>query len=150
MVLLGAGAGLPRADDAVDVGRVAERRRAGLRPRQHDRCRWAARSAWPCWRRSRRRRPAACASGESALAALNGGYHLACLIGADLIVAAIAVAVAVLQPERKAAARAVRSARLLGRDVDMFENTEAFSGFAVDDLEAARAFYPDRSAFGHR
>ena len=28
--------GLPRADDAVDVGRLAERRRPRLRPRQHD------------------------------------------------------------------------------------------------------------------
>jgi EmrB/QacA subfamily drug resistance transporter len=50
-------------------------------------------------------------SGESALAALNGGYHLAYLIGAGLILAAIAVAVSVLQPERKAAAKAARVAR---------------------------------------
>jgi EmrB/QacA subfamily drug resistance transporter len=42
-------------------------------------------------------------TGESALSALNGGYHLAYLIGAGLILAAIAVAVTVLQPERKAA-----------------------------------------------
>jgi MFS family permease len=41
--------------------------------------------------------------GESALAALNGGYHLAYLIGAGLIVAAIAVALVVLRPERQAA-----------------------------------------------
>jgi hypothetical protein len=41
--------------------------------------------------------------GESALAALNGGYHLAYLIGAGLILAALAVALVVLQPERKAA-----------------------------------------------
>jgi hypothetical protein len=34
---------------------------------------------------------------------LNGGYHLAYLIGAGLILAAIAVAVTVLQPERQAA-----------------------------------------------
>jgi MFS family permease len=47
-------------------------------------------------------------SGESALTALNGGYHLAYLIGAGLIVAAIAVALAVLQPERKAAEKAAR------------------------------------------
>ncbi|MDQ4041673.1 MAG: MFS transporter, partial [Actinomycetota bacterium] len=45
-------------------------------------------------------------SGESLLSALNGGYHLAYLIGAGLILAAIAVAVSVLQPERKAAAAA--------------------------------------------
>jgi MFS family permease len=42
-------------------------------------------------------------SGESVLSALNGGYHLAYLIGAGLILAAIAVAVVVLQPERRAA-----------------------------------------------
>jgi MFS family permease len=47
-------------------------------------------------------------SGESALSALNGGYHLAYLIGAGLLVAAIAVAVSVLQSERAAAARAPR------------------------------------------
>ena len=42
-------------------------------------------------------------AGDSALAALNGGYHLAYLIGAGLILAAIAVALTVLQPEREAA-----------------------------------------------
>jgi EmrB/QacA subfamily drug resistance transporter len=47
-------------------------------------------------------------TGEEAMAALNGGYHLAYLIGAGLILAAIAVAVSVLQPERKAAATATR------------------------------------------
>ena len=41
--------------------------------------------------------------GDSTAAALNGGYHLAYLIGAGLILAAIAVALLVLQPERKAA-----------------------------------------------
>jgi EmrB/QacA subfamily drug resistance transporter len=50
-------------------------------------------------------------TGESAMAALNGGYHLAYLIGAGLIVLAIAVAVSVLQPERKAAEKAARVAR---------------------------------------
>src|SRR3954470_6339663 len=43
------------------------------------------------------------AAGESAAAALNGGYHLAYAIGAGLLLAAIAVAVTVLQPERRAA-----------------------------------------------
>jgi EmrB/QacA subfamily drug resistance transporter len=43
------------------------------------------------------------AAGDSTAAALNGGYHLAYLIGAGLILAAIAVALLVLQPERKAA-----------------------------------------------
>jgi hypothetical protein len=42
-------------------------------------------------------------AGDSTAAALTGGYHLAFLIGAGLVVAAIAVAVIVLQPERKAA-----------------------------------------------
>jgi EmrB/QacA subfamily drug resistance transporter len=47
-------------------------------------------------------------TGDSALAALNGGYHLAYLIGAGLVLVAIAVAVSVLQPERKAAEKAAR------------------------------------------
>jgi hypothetical protein len=47
-------------------------------------------------------------SGDSALAALNGGYHLAYVIGAGLVLAAIAVAVSVLVPERVAAAKAAR------------------------------------------
>jgi EmrB/QacA subfamily drug resistance transporter len=42
-------------------------------------------------------------SGHSAAEALTGGYHVGFLIGAGLVLAAIAVAVAVLQPERKAA-----------------------------------------------
>jgi hypothetical protein len=42
------------------------------------------------------------AGGDSTAAALNGGYHLAYLIGAGLILAALAVALTVLQPERKA------------------------------------------------
>ena len=50
-------------------------------------------------------------SGESALSALNGGYHLAYLIGAGLILAAIAVAVSVLQGERRASATAAKSPR---------------------------------------
>jgi hypothetical protein len=37
---------------------------------------------------------------------LNGGYHLAYMIGAGLVLAAIAVALVVLQPERKAAEQA--------------------------------------------
>jgi EmrB/QacA subfamily drug resistance transporter len=40
-------------------------------------------------------------AGESAAAALNGGYHLAYLVGAALILAALAVAVSVLQREPK-------------------------------------------------
>jgi EmrB/QacA subfamily drug resistance transporter len=45
------------------------------------------------------------AKGESAAAALTGGYHLAFYIGAGLVVAAIAVAVTVLRPQRPAATR---------------------------------------------
>jgi MFS family permease len=46
------------------------------------------------------------AAGHSAASALNGGYHLAYLIGAALVAAAIVVAATVLQPERKAAVAA--------------------------------------------
>jgi MFS family permease len=42
------------------------------------------------------------AAGDSAAAALNGGYHLAYLIGAALVMAAIAVAIAVLPSGRPA------------------------------------------------
>jgi MFS family permease len=45
-------------------------------------------------------------AGESAAAALTGGYHLAFLIAAGLVVAAIAVALLVLEPEQRAAAHA--------------------------------------------
>ncbi len=38
------------------------------------------------------------ANGDSAMAALNGGFHLAYLVGAALVVVAIAVAIAVLKP----------------------------------------------------
>jgi Na+/melibiose symporter-like transporter len=41
--------------------------------------------------------------GDSQAAALTGGYHFAFVIGAVLLVAAIAVALTVLQPERRAA-----------------------------------------------
>jgi hypothetical protein len=40
--------------------------------------------------------------GESTATALTNGYHLAFLIGAVLVVVAIAVAVTVLEPERQA------------------------------------------------
>jgi EmrB/QacA subfamily drug resistance transporter len=42
------------------------------------------------------------AGGEATASALTSGYHLAFLIGAGLVVAAIVVAVAVLQPEKRA------------------------------------------------
>jgi predicted MFS family arabinose efflux permease len=46
------------------------------------------------------------AAGESVASALTGGYHLAFYIGAGLVVAAIAVAVTVLRPQRRPSARA--------------------------------------------
>jgi EmrB/QacA subfamily drug resistance transporter len=46
------------------------------------------------------------AKGESAAAALTGGYHLAFYIGAGLVVAAMAVALVVLRPQRRQPARA--------------------------------------------
>jgi MFS family permease len=42
-------------------------------------------------------------AGDSAAAALNGGFHLAYVIGAGLVLTALAVALTVLQPEHKAA-----------------------------------------------
>jgi len=49
-------------------------------------------------------------SGESTAAALTGGYHLAFVVGALLVAAAIAVAVSVLEPEQRAAEHARRDA----------------------------------------
>jgi EmrB/QacA subfamily drug resistance transporter len=46
------------------------------------------------------------ASGESTSAALTGGYHLAFVIGAGLVVAAILIALTVIQPEKQAEAGA--------------------------------------------
>jgi EmrB/QacA subfamily drug resistance transporter len=46
------------------------------------------------------------AKGESAAAALTGGYHLAFYIGAGLVVAAMAVALVVLRPQRRPSTRA--------------------------------------------
>jgi MFS family permease len=43
-------------------------------------------------------------AGKSTVDALTGGYHLAFLIGAALCLAALAVALTVIQPEKKAAA----------------------------------------------
>jgi MFS family permease len=51
------------------------------------------------------------AGGASPAEALTGGFHLAFLIAAGLVVAAIAVAVTVLQGEKKAAKRAARASR---------------------------------------
>jgi EmrB/QacA subfamily drug resistance transporter len=54
------------------------------------------------------------AAGESGAQALNGGFHLAYLVGAGLVVAALAVALFVLRPDASAAAHelAGRSAAL--------------------------------------
>jgi hypothetical protein len=51
------------------------------------------------------------ATGQSTAEALTGGYHLAFLIAAGLVMAAIAVAVGVLQGEKKASRRAARASR---------------------------------------
>ena len=50
------------------------------------------------------------AGGEATASALTSGYHLAFLIGAGLVVAAIVVALAVLQPEQQAAESAATGA----------------------------------------
>jgi EmrB/QacA subfamily drug resistance transporter len=49
-------------------------------------------------------------AGDGTLSALTGGYHLAFLIGAALCLAALAVVLAVIQPEKKAAAEHQESA----------------------------------------
>src|SRR4051794_35083921 len=49
------------------------------------------------------------AAGESAVSALNGGFHLAYLIGAALVLAALVVAITVLEPERHAAHERVQT-----------------------------------------
>ncbi len=50
------------------------------------------------------------AHGSAAAAALNSGYHLAYLIGAGLVAAAIVIAIAVLRPSAPAAAEAQAAA----------------------------------------
>ena len=94
LVGLGAGLGFPGADDARDVGRRAAGRRPGLRPGQHqragrrrDRPRRAGDARERAHRRAGRRRPAHAA-------ALNSGFHLAYLIGAGVLAAAVIVALA--------------------------------------------------------
>jgi EmrB/QacA subfamily drug resistance transporter len=49
-------------------------------------------------------------SGEATASALTGGYHLAFIVGAVLVAAAIVVAVSVLEPEQRAAEHARRDA----------------------------------------
>ena len=114
MVLLGAGAGvsLPGADDAGDVGRHAED--AGLASGLVNTTAQvggalglavlATLAADAHRRLLARRRPAA--------AALNGGYHLAYLVGAALMAVAVAIAVVAIEPDppRPAPRRRPRSA----------------------------------------
>ena len=52
--------------------------------------------------------------GEATASALTSGYHLAFLIGAGLVLAAIGVAVTVLQPEQQAKAEAASEAERAG------------------------------------
>ena len=71
---------LPVADDAGDVGRDAERLRAGVRASSTRASRSAARSAWPCSPRSRPSARTRCGpTARPPPSALNGGFHLAYL-----------------------------------------------------------------------
>ena len=84
---------LPVADDAGDVGRHPRGLRARLRASSTRASRWAARSA----SRSSRPWPASApssleAAGKSTAEALNGGYHLAYIVGAALVLVALGVA----------------------------------------------------------
>jgi hypothetical protein len=54
------------------------------------------------------------AGGEWSAAALTGGYHMAFLIGAGLVVAAVAIAAAVLEPAPRAQARATADSEPAG------------------------------------
>jgi EmrB/QacA subfamily drug resistance transporter len=54
--------------------------------------------------------------GKTTAAALTGGYHLAFLIGAVLVVAAIVVAATVLEPEKRAEARMAPDGEQAGGD----------------------------------
>jgi EmrB/QacA subfamily drug resistance transporter len=54
--------------------------------------------------------------GESTASALTSGYHLAFLIAAGLVVAAIAVAVTILQPEKRAVEQVAAEAEPGGRE----------------------------------
>ena len=89
---------LPGDHDPGDVGRDAARTPASPPAWSTPACRWAARSAWRCWRRSRPSAPTSLLDdGVSNASALNSGYHLAYLIGAGLAAIAVAIAVFVLR-----------------------------------------------------
>ncbi len=105
MFLLGIGAGLafPAADDARDVGRDAERLGARVGTGEHDHT--GGRGDRPRGARDARDiahgRPAGGRRRHDS--ALNSGFHLAYTVGAVLVLAAIAVAAVVLQPEQESA-----------------------------------------------
>jgi EmrB/QacA subfamily drug resistance transporter len=63
------------------------------------------------------------AAGEQVAAALNGGYHVAYLIGAGLVLVAIAVALTVLRPDERAAQAPASEADL----VDLHRAEPAYS-----------------------
>ena len=112
LVGLGAGLGVPGPDDVRDVGRRRRRTPAWPPASSTPACRSAARSAWPCWRRSRASAPASLvAGGTSHAAALNSGFHLAYLIGAGVLAAAVIVALGALREPRAAEAPAAAPKR---------------------------------------
>ena len=106
MLLLGVGAGpaFPPMMTLAMSTRDAGGLRAALRARQHDAAgRRRARAGDPRHARDVAHGRACSPTATSAPAALTGGYTLAFTIGAGFIVAAIAIAVVVLKPERATA-----------------------------------------------
>ena len=97
---------VPGADEARDVGRHAGRRGPGVGPGQHDRAGRRRAGLAVVATLAATRTHHLLASGSSHAAALTGGYQLAFTVGAGLIVAALAVALTVLEPERAVAAHA--------------------------------------------
>jgi MFS family permease len=89
---------LPRADDACDVGRHAERRGPGLGLINTTAQVGGALGLAVLATLAKSRSDDLIAAGEPTASALVSGYHLAFWIGAALVVAAIAVAATVLQP----------------------------------------------------
>ena len=100
MLIFGAGAGV--AFPALmmrDVGRDAAGRRARVGPGEHHRTGGRRHRPRPARRALDQRTKALLDDGESAAAALTGGFHLAYLIGAALAVVAIIAAVTILRSE---------------------------------------------------
>ena len=113
MVLIGVGAGaaFPALMTLAMSGAHARATRAWRPAWSTRRRRSAARSAWPCWPRSRRRAPRRCCDGgDTTAAALTGGYRLAFVVACALVIAAIAVALVVLEPARRAGGARVHAA----------------------------------------